>query len=135
MTQRKPPDVRFETWIDAQIQEAKERGLFESLPGKGKPQATLDQAEDPLWWAKDLLQREKVSILPPALEVRVRAQKLREGLARVPSERALREAVLALNAEIARVNRLASEGPPTVQAPLDVEELVTRWRALRDEGG
>jgi hypothetical protein len=135
MTKRKPPDVRFEDWLDAQIREAEERGLFESLPGKGKPQAKLGQAEDPLWWAKDLLERERVSILPPALEVRVRARKLRDGLAEIPSERALREAALALNAEIARVNRLASEGPPTAQAPLDVEELVSRWRALRGAGG
>jgi hypothetical protein len=135
MTQRKPPGVPFGSWIDTQIQDAKERGLFDDLPGKGKPQAKLEQAEDPLWWAKDLLQREQVSVLPAAIEVRVRAQKLREALAQVPSERALREAAQALNAEIGRVNRLASGGPPTVQAPLDVEDLVARWRALRGEGG
>lgn len=134
MTQRKPPQLSFETWIDHQIRDAEQRGLFEQLPGAGKPQANLAEAEDPMWWAKQLLRREDVSILPPAIEVRVRAHKLREVLADFPSERALREAAEALNADIRRVNRMASEGPPTSQAPLDVEELVAAWRAARDPG-
>jgi Domain of unknown function (DUF1992) len=129
MTQRKPWDLSFDSWIDVQIREAKERGLFDSLPGAGKPQASLHEAEDPMWWAKQLLRREDVSVLPPALEVRVRAQKLREVLVSLPSERALREAVAALNADIRRVNRGASDGPPTVQAPLDADDLAAQWRA------
>lgn len=134
MTQRKPPQLSFETWIDHQIREAEQRGLFEQLPGAGKPQANLAEAEDPLWWAKQLLRREDVSILPPAIEVRVRAHKLRELLVDFPSERALREAAETLNAEIRRVNRMASEGPPTSQAPLDIEALVAAWRAAREQG-
>lgn len=126
---RKPHDISFDTWIEHQIRAAEERGLFEQLPGAGKPQAKLAEVEDPLWWAKQLLKREDVSILPPAMEMRVRAHKLREVLADFPSERALREAAEALNAEIRRVNRLASEGPPTSQALLDVEDLVAEWRA------
>lgn len=34
---RRPPAVRFETWIDRQIREAQEQGLFDNLRGKGKP--------------------------------------------------------------------------------------------------
>jgi hypothetical protein len=133
MTQRKPWDLSFDSWIDVQIREAKERGLFDDLAGAGKPQANLRDAADPMWWAKQFLRREDVSYLPPALEVRVRAQKLREVLASLPSERAVREAVEALNADIRRVNRTASEGPPTVQAPLDADELAARWRESRRE--
>jgi hypothetical protein len=129
MTQRKPPGLSFDTWIDVQIREAKQRGLFDGLVGAGKPQTNLAEAEDPFWWAKQLLERESVSYLPPALEVRVRARKLREVLASLPSERALREAVEALNADIRRVNRSATDGPPTVQAPLDADELAAQWRA------
>ncbi len=129
MTQRKPFDLDFDSWVEVQIREAKERGLFDALPGSGKPQANLREADDPMWWAKQLLRREDVSFLPPALEVRVRAQKLRETLASLPSERALREAIAALNADISRVNRSASDGPPTVQATLDADELAALWRA------
>ena len=134
MTQRKPHDLSFDSWIDVQIREAQARGLFDDLSGSGRPQSNLRDAEDPMWWAKQFLRREQVSYLPPAVEVRVRAQKLREVLAALPSERALREAVEALNADIRRVNRMATEGPPTSQAPLDVEALVGAWRAARGSG-
>jgi hypothetical protein len=134
MTQRKPWELSFDSWIDVQIREAEARGLFDDLSGSGKPQTNLRDAEDPMWWAKQFLRREQVSVLPPAIEVRVRAQKLREVLASLPSERAVREAVEALNADIRRVNRTASEGPPTTQAPLDVEALVAQWSAARTAG-
>ena len=111
---RKPADVSFESWIDTQIRAAEERGEFADLPGKGKPLTQLDDAEDPLWWAKQLLRR--------------------EGLARLPSEGKVREAVAALNAEIRKLNRLATSGPPTQQALLDAEDLVARWRELRAAG-
>jgi hypothetical protein len=131
MTQRKPWDLSFDSWIDVQIREAKSRGLFDELSGAGKPQSSLRDAEDPMWWAKQFLRREEVSYLPPAIEVRVRAQKLREVLGSFPSEHAVREAVQALNADIRRVNRTASEGPMTTQAPLDLEELVKLWNRVR----
>jgi hypothetical protein len=134
MTQRKPSELSFDSWIDVQIREARERGLFDELPGAGQPQTGLHDAEDPMWWAKQFLQREGVSVLPVAVEVRVRAQKLREVLASFPSERAVREAAEALNADIRRVNRTAAEGPPTSQAPLDVEQLVAQWRSARARG-
>lgn len=131
MTQRKPAELTFDAWIDQLIRDAEGRGLFEDLAGAGKPLARLADADDPLWWAKQFVRREQVSLLPPALEVRVRAQKLREVIASFPSERALREAVEALNVDIRRVNRIASEGPPTMQAALDVEALAAAWRAAR----
>jgi hypothetical protein len=131
MTQRKPAELSFDSWIDLQIREAQQRGLFDDLAGAGKPQTSLEDAADPLWWTKQFLRREEISVLPPALEVRARAQKLREILASIPSERALREATEALNVDIRRLNRTVGSGPPTTQAPLDVDELVAAWRAVR----
>lgn len=131
MTLRKPRDLRFDSWVELQIREARERGLFDGLAGAGKPQSSLGEADDPFWWAKQLLRREDVSFLPPALEVRARAQKLREVLASIPNERALREAAGALNANIRHLNRTAISGPPTMQPLLDVDELLAAWRAAR----
>ena len=62
----------------------------------------------------------------------MRAQKLREVIASFPSERALRGAIDALNADIRRVNRSASDGPPTMQAPLDADDFAAQWRAKQD---
>jgi len=131
---RKPADVSFESWIDAQIRAAEERGEFADLPGKGKPLAHLDDAGDPLWWAKQLVRREGLSVLPPALEIQRKVERFREGLAEFPSEARVREAVAALNVEIRKLNRLASSGPPTQQALLDAEDLVAGWRGPRGAG-
>ncbi|NED90626.1 DUF1992 domain-containing protein, partial [Streptomyces sp. SID11233] len=38
MTQRKPPGLDFESWIDRQIREAEERGEFRALAGKPLPE-------------------------------------------------------------------------------------------------
>ena len=56
MTERKPADVNFESWIDRQIREATERGEFDNLPGTGKPLPGGPVEEQ--WWLKDYLRRE-----------------------------------------------------------------------------
>jgi hypothetical protein len=132
MPPRKPPDVSFESWIDTQIREARERGDFDELPGRGEPLRNLDEAADPAWWAKQLARREGISLLPPALEIRRRVERLLEGLAGLWSEREVREAVAALNAEIRRLNARSAGGPPTTQAPLDADDVTARWRARRE---
>jgi hypothetical protein len=63
MTLRKPLGTTFEPWIESQIRAAMEEGAFDNLPGAGKPLAT-GQGLDPEWWVKQLIAREKVSMLP-----------------------------------------------------------------------
>jgi hypothetical protein len=58
MTERKPPGIGFQTWVERQIREAMERGEFDNLPGAGKPIADLDKPHDELWWIKQKLRRE-----------------------------------------------------------------------------
>jgi len=61
MTERKPPGVSFESWIDRQIREAMERGEFDNLPGAGKPIPDLDKATDELWWIRQKMRSEGLS--------------------------------------------------------------------------
>ena len=129
MTARKPGNRSFTDWVDDQIREAQERGEFDDLPGKGKPLTGLDGTHDELWWVKQWLAREGVSYLPPALALRLEAQKTVEALDGMSSERAVRQALDDLNVRIRQANRMpALDGPPTTLSPLDVEELVARWR-------
>jgi len=132
MTARKPPELSFESWIEQQIQQAQKDGLFEDLPGAGRP-LRLDDAEDPLWWAKGLLRREQLDFLPPALEIRRTVERTLALLPSLRDERTVRETLAKLDAEIRRVNATAHSGPPTTQPPLDVEELVAAWRRQREE--
>jgi hypothetical protein len=69
MTERKPPGTSWETWIDAQIRVATQAGAFDNLLGAGKPLPNLGQEHAPLWWVKQLVQREQISMLPPSLEL------------------------------------------------------------------
>lgn len=133
MTKRKPAGMKFESWIDAQINAATAAGEFEGLPGHGKPMDDLSDAQDPLWWAKKLAKREGISMLPPAIQIRARVEKTLESLSALESEQAVREVVEGLNADIRKLNSRATAGPPTNQAPLDLEEVVARWKAAREE--
>lgn len=130
MTERKPGGMSFESWIEAQIREAQDRGEFDNLPGRGKPLRGLDGTHDELWWVKQWMQREGVSYLPPALAIRREAEKVLEDIGRLPSEAAVRRAVDDLNARIRDINRRpAIDAPPSTLMPLDVETVVERWRA------
>jgi hypothetical protein len=131
MTERKPAGTNWETWIDAQIRVAREQGAFDNLPGAGKPLPNLGQEYDPLWWAKQLVQREQVSILPPSLELLRKVEKELAAIEKLDDEATVRRRLAALNVEIAKVNATVVEGPPTRLGTLDVDQVVARWQRTR----
>ena len=128
MTDRKPVDKSWKAWVEEQIQAAQADGGFDRLAGAGKPIPSLYGPYDPLWWVKKLIEREKLSVLPAALEIRARVDRALEEIWRLGSEARVRERVAALNVEIARANRSTAEGPPTTLSPLDAETIVAEWR-------
>jgi hypothetical protein len=129
MTERKPPGTSWESWFEELIRRAQEEGAFEDLEGAGKPLPGLDRPYDPDWWVKKLVQREKVSALPPSLELLRKVEARLAEIWALRDETTVRARVLAINAEIAKVNARAVEGPPTRLGPLDVEAIVEKWRA------
>jgi len=131
MTEKKPPGKSWDSWIEELIHQARSEGAFDDLEGKGRPIPGLDAPYDPDWWVKKLLEREKLSILPPALSIRAKVGKTLEEVWRVRSEHEVRQRVIAINAEIARANRTVIEGPPTNLALLDVEAVLEEWRRRR----
>ena len=83
MTERKPPGVGFQSWVERQIREATERGEFDNLPGAGKPLKHLGDTDDPLWWLRRYAEREQLDLsasLPPALQLRKEAAGFPESL-------------------------------------------------------
>jgi len=131
MTQRKPPGTSWESWIDSQIRVAQEQGAFENLPGAGKPLPNIDQDYDPMWWVKGLAEREQLSLLPPSLELLRKVEKELAAIDKLPDEATVRRRLAALNGEIARLNATVTEGPPTRLGPLDIDQVVARWRRMR----
>src|SRR5262249_44072782 len=130
-SERKPPGKSWHSWVEEQIQEAQREGEFERLEGRGRRIPGIDAPYDPLWWVKKLLEREKLSVLPLALEIRARVDRAVEVLWTLATETEVRARVTAINADIARANRRAADGPPTTPGPLDVEDVLGRWRIRR----
>ncbi len=128
MTQRKPASISWESWTEQQIRKAQEAGEFDELAGAGKPLAGVTGAYDALWWVKKLVQRERVSLVPPALRIRARVEQELEKFRTCADEAAVRAGVAALNEEIAKVNTTITAGPATTVAILDVERVVQCWR-------
>jgi hypothetical protein len=126
---RKPGETH-ERYVDRIIREAQEQGEFDRLRGAGRP-LPLTGALEEAWWIKEKLRREKLSDLPEALAIRHEAEQVVAGLVREGDERRVRERLEELNARIRKINRTTVAGPPTTLAPLDVDEVVRRWRAAR----
>jgi DnaJ homologue, subfamily C, member 28, conserved domain len=134
MTERKPAGKSWESWREELIRLAQEEGAFDNLAGAGKPFADLGESYDPDWWVKKLVQREKVSMLPPALELLRKVEAQVEQIWKLSDEAEVRARMRSLNGEIARANARAAEGPPTRLAPLDADTIVAQWRAVRTPG-
>ncbi|MEV7966962.1 DUF1992 domain-containing protein [Sphaerisporangium sp. NPDC088356] len=128
MTDRKPPGVSFETWVDRQIREAMERGEFDNLPGAGKPLPDRDKPLDEMWWVKQKLRRENASYLPPTLALRKEAEDALDAASRAGSEPEVRKIVADINAKIREAIRTGLSGPPLNLMPFDVERVVREWR-------
>ena len=131
MTERKPPGVSFETWIDRQIREATDRGEFDDLPGAGKPIPDLDKPHDDAWWIKEKLRRENLSYLPPAAALRRRAERALAEVSQAKSEGEVRAIVTAINEKITEAIKKPPSGPPVDIVPFDVERVVRDWRERR----
>lgn len=130
MAERKQSsDVVGDARIDRQIREAQEQGLFDDLPGKGKPLADLDRPHDGMWWVNKLLDREDIRGAPPTLAVRKAREEALERVPTATSEAGVRAMVDGVNQKIRQINRLAADGPPSTTMPIDVEEAVRSWRA------
>jgi hypothetical protein len=134
VTDRKPPGVSFDTWVDSQIRRAQEEGAFENLPGAGRPLPARDRERSSYEWALEWARRENVDpigMLPPGLGLRRERQDLPGVLARLSSESAVRAAVEDFNARVEAYWRRPAEGPQVPVGQVDVGEAVARWRAER----
>ncbi|GAA1010719.1 DUF1992 domain-containing protein [Streptomyces sp. LB8] len=130
MTERKPPGIPFESWVDRQIREAQQRGEFDRLPGAGRPLPD-DRSYEELWWVKRKLAREGLSVLPPTLALRKEAEDALAAALAAPSERVVRTIIEDINARILDMMLKPPPGPPLGLKRYDVEEVVRRWRERR----
>ncbi|MCW2697871.1 MAG: uncharacterized protein JWR62_2956 [Modestobacter sp.] len=134
MTQRKPPGMTFETWVEQQIRRAEEDGAFEGLSLAGKPLPRRDREKSSFEWALEWAAREEADVaamLPTGLALRKEREDLPALVARQTSEVAVRALVAAHNARVDRYYRRPVDGVWVPVGMADAEEMVDRWRAAR----
>ena len=136
MTERKPPQMGFTSWIDQQVADAERRGVFDDLPGAGKPLNLRPGAADGDYgqaWLRDYARREGVpaeEMLPTPLRLRREIERLAETAGEFRSEQEVREAAADLNRRIVEWRRIPL-GPPIHVRLVNADDLVARWRAAR----
>ena len=131
MTERKPPGVSWQTWIDRQIEQAQARGEFDELAGTGRPLPGVDRPRDELWWVRDKLKRENVEHLPPTLKIlKDRADAIAQAVDS-PSEAEARSILEKMNERIRYENSHVVIGPPSTAVTIDVEAVLQRRRSER----
>lgn len=126
MTDRKPPGVSWQSWIDRQIEAGRAEGAFDGLPGEGRPLRGIDRPRDELWWVRDKLRREGVDHLPPALAIRRDADEAVARALAATTESEARRILEEINERIRYLNSHTIDGPPTTLMPLDVDEVLSR---------
>ncbi len=135
MTERKPAGMSFTSWIDQQITDAAERGLFDDLPGTGKPLPKRDETDAAQAWLREYMRKEGLptqDVLPTPLKLRKEREMLAELAPGMDSEQAVTDAVAELNDRIMQWRRLPLESP--IFVPLvDEEQMIGRWRAAHPE--
>jgi hypothetical protein len=134
MTERKPAGMSFRSWIDQQIEEAAERGLFDDLPGAGRPLPKRDE-DAAQAWLREYMRREGLStreVLPTPLKLRKEREVLAERVPQLASEQDVLDAVAELNGRIIEWRRLPLDSP--IFVPLvDEEQMTALWRETHSE--
>ena len=134
MTERKPPGMAFETWIDHQITQAQQRGAFEGLEGTGRPLPRRDREQTSYEWALEWARRQQADpkdLLPPGMALRREREDLALRVPQLPSEAAVRAAVAEFNARVEQHWRRPADGPDAVPGLADEDALVRLWHSTR----
>ena len=124
----------FTSWVDQQIADAEQRGVFDDLPGKGKPlnlKPTGGDYGDA--WVRDYARREGVQpdeFLPTPLRLRREIEQLTEVVGGFRSEAEIREVASDINRRIVEWRRIPV-GPPIHVRLVNADDLVARWRAAK----
>jgi hypothetical protein len=132
MTERRPPGMKTQDWIESQIKRAQNAGEFDDLPGAGKPLELAD-GHDPDWWVKDFIRRENIetdALLPPAMQLRKEKQQVHEKIRGMRRESEVREYLAELNKRI-RLSIRDTTGPVVPTGPIDEHALLAQWRMER----
>jgi hypothetical protein len=111
---------------DHQVRKAIARGEFDDLPGSGEP-IDLPEHHDPEWWVRSLMERERVALLPPSIQLRKDDAALDGLLDHLWDEASVRREIEDFNARVIRARYEPPVGPPLITMPRDPDATVAAW--------
>lgn len=119
----------FETIADRRIAAARKAGLFDNLPGAGKPIEDLHRERPAGWWANRAVRSERDLLRFEELQRKITAAM--PALWRLPDEAAVDQRVAELNNDIDDHNVVVKTRPIERLKP---DEILARWRQVRSAG-
>lgn len=112
--------------VERKIAAAIERGDFDDLPGLFRPLSGLTGADDPDWWAKAFLKRERLRDVE--IDRALEAQRRLSSALTIESRDAFERELAGINSIIAEVNtELGDDRIPLV----DEKEAIAIWQSMR----
>jgi hypothetical protein len=134
MTERKPPGMAFETWVERQISQAQAGGQFDDLAGAGKPLPHRSEDDGVYEWVVAKARKENLDLfgmLPPGLALRKEREDLVQRAFALPTEAAVRALAEDFNARVQAHWRRPQLRADVVPGMADVDELVAQWLRTR----
>jgi hypothetical protein len=135
MTERKPPKERWDSFVERQIRQAQEQGEFDALSGFGQPCESIDEPITEDWWLKKKIKRERLTLLPPSLEIKRDIETTLQRINNMSSVDRVRRELTSLNDRIRKANFASVWGPASTVMELDVQLYLGRWKSRRDKSG
>ena len=135
MTERKPPGISFESWVDSQISRGMARGDFDGLAGAGKPLRRSSLDETGYEWVLAKARAENLDVfgmLPPGLALKKEREDLPRRADALPSVAAVRALAEDYNTRVEAFWRRPQESRwSPVPGLADVDALVAGWERAR----
>jgi hypothetical protein len=134
MTERKPPGMSWESWVEGQITRGMARGDFDDLPGTGKPLPRRSPDETAYDWVIEKARKENLDVfgmLPPGLALRKEREDLPRRAAALASEAAVRALIEDFNARVVQHWRRPMDRGDVVPGMADLDAVLAHWQATR----
>ena len=114
---------------EEKINEAQRNGMFDNLEGFGQP--LIFENDDPNWWIKQKVRRERLNMLPPALILAREVERKLRQILQCDSEPELVAELEKLNQHIRQANMQIYWGPPSSVLEFEIDDIVAHWRELQ----
>ena len=124
MTERKPANVSFESWVETQIQKAQDRGQFDNLPGAGKPIPPDSPLDGEHWRVRKKMENEGLHYPNLADDLRKRIKEAQNEACAAPTDSAARAIVDRMNSEIHTYRISPPPGPPQILPLIDINQVL-----------